>query len=672
MMVSSWNYRFKRGLWLLLTGFFVAEAHLYGETEVEIRGMKSKSEQEVLTLIGGRLVYIREKEAASWRANDAAFMVQEILRNDGFYDATVSGVVEASDRIALIVDEGQRFSLGDVLITGSDDTQELTETFITPFKADTPFGAGSTPFKEEDVATGLDFVTRQLKSQGYWNAEATLVKQDIDRETGVVDMTVDVDTGQRFKIAQPTVQSPDGRGVKRTAKTWQPFIGRWASTENVNGLRAAVEEAFTSRGYPDADITMTRRLGYNNYYPDFVIKLGVRVKLLDVKSEGLVRTKEKRVEKIMQPLEGEWYNEAAMNKKVKDLLATGAFQSVRVDTYEVARKRIDATLHFQEAKAKEITLSGGFGSFSGPLFRAKYTDRNFRGKLRGFSAGFELSGRGLLGEAKLTDPWWRGTDVTRTHRIYSLIKGFDGYDISENGVETGWQWGVTDHYSMQLLLAYSFASVTSDGLPAALLGDNNYSHARISFTQTWDYRDNPVLPKSGWHLSVPVQIGVAIGDQTNSYTQLGLDGGWYYPLSDSWQIGIGGFANLVMPSGDINELPIDLRVFNGGARSVRSFPERELGPTSNGDPFGGDFSWAVNAELSRSLTGVVKAVAFVDAGGVSGEFPAGQQGGLEVAAGLGIRLDLPIGPVRLEYGYNLTRDPGEPTGTFHFAIGATF
>ncbi|RYD85404.1 MAG: hypothetical protein EOP84_02620, partial [Verrucomicrobiaceae bacterium] len=43
-----------------------------------------------------------------------------------------------------------------------------------------------------------------------------------------------------------------------------------------------------------------------------------------------------------------------------------------------------------------------------------------------------------------------------------------------------------------------------------------------------------------------------------------------------------------------------------------------------------------------------------------------------VAAGLGVRLDLPIGPVRLEYGYNLTRDLKEPKGTLHFAIGTAF
>lgn len=657
---------------LMLSCCLMMQVPLSAETEVKIVGMQSKSEREVLTLIGGRLFYIKGKDASAWRANDAAFMVEEILRNDGFYAVSVRGRVEASDRIALIVEEGQRLSLGEVTITGDGDPEALTETFTTPFKSDTPFGAGSVPFREEDVATGLDFVTRQLQSQGYWNAEATLLKQNIDSETGVVDMQVKVVQGPRFKIADPTVLSPDGRGVKRTATTWQPFIGQWASTENVNGMRAAVEEAFTSRGYPDADITMTSRLGYDSYYPDFVIKLGVRVKLLNVKSEGLQRTKDKRVKEIMQPLEGDWYDEAAMNKKVKDLLATGAFQSVRVETYEVANKRIDATLHFQEAKAKEITLSGGVASFIGPLFRAKYTDRNFRGKLRGFSSGIELSGRGVLGETTLTDPWWRGTEVTRTHRLFSLIKGHEGYTTYENGYESGWKWDITDNYSMQVLLGYSFVSVSDDGLPTALLGDDNYSHTRVSFIQTWDYRDNPVLPKSGWHLSVPVQIGAAIGKDTNTYTKLGLDGGWYYPISDSWYFGVGGFAHLVLPSGDINDLPIDLRVFNGGARSVRSFPERELGPIANGDPYGGDFSWVVNTELSRSINGIVQAVAFLDAGGVNGGYIAGQQGDLELAAGLGIRLDLPIGPVRLEYGYNLTQDPGEPSGTFHFAIGSTF
>ena len=103
-----------------------------------------------------------------------------------------------------------------------------------------------------------------------------------------------------------------------------------------------------------------------------------------------------------------------------------------------------------------------------------------------------------------------------------------------------------------------------------------------------------------------------------------------------------------------------------------AFPERELGPRVNGYPTGGEAKWHANAELIRNLTGSLKAVAFVDAGSLSRNYDELGSSEIELAAGLGLRLDLPIGPVRLEYGYNLTRDPGEPTGTLHFAIGMTF
>ncbi|MFD2257355.1 outer membrane protein assembly factor [Luteolibacter algae] len=659
----------------MFAAFIGMHCAVFAETEIEIEGLESKSEAQVLRLMGDRLIYVREKPASASRAHDAAFLMEQILREDGFNDVVISPQVLSSNRILLRVNEGRRLELGAVTIQGDAEGEEhekLAELYATPAKADTPFGAGSAPFREEDVDTGLEFVTSELKSQGYWNAEAVLRKQTVNAETGAVDVELDIDKGRRFKIGRATVKSSDGRGVKRVATTAEPFTGQWATTENVNKLRAAMDEAFVSRGYPDAKILMNRRLVGSTYYPDFEIDLGVRVKLLKVEVTGLERTKPKRVRQIMSPLEDDWYDQAAMNKKVKALLGTGAFRSVRTETYEVAHKRINATLHFEEAKAKEISLSAGAGSFHGPLMRAVYTDRNFRGKLRSFSAGGEISGLGALGELKLTDPWWRGTDFSRTLRLYSLINGFEGYESFETGLESQWTWKATDHYTLSLLLGYSFVSVSSDGLPSAFLGETNYNHLRMNFTQTWDYRDNPILPKSGWHLNIPMEYGAVVASDSSTYTKLGLNGGWYQPLGEKYQLGIGGFASLVMPSGELRDLPVDLRVFNGGARSVRSFPERELGPSFNGDPYGGDFGWAVNTELSRSINGALRIVGFVDAGGVSGDYIGARQDGLELAAGLGLRLDLPIGPVTLEYGHNLTQDEAEPSGTWHFAIGTTF
>ena len=43
--------------------------------------------------------------------------------------------------------------------------------------------------------------------------------------------------------------------------------------------------------------------------------------------------------------------------------------------------------------------------------------------------------------------------------------------------------------------------------------------------------------------------------------------------------------------------------------------------------------------------------------------------GMRYAVGIGLRYQTPIGPLRLEYGYNPDQRPGEPQGTFHIGFG---
>jgi outer membrane translocation and assembly module TamA len=130
---------------------------------------------------------------------------------------------------------------------------------------------------------------------------------------------------------------------------------------------------------------------------------------------------------------------------------------------------------------------------------------------------------------------------------------------------------------------------------------------------------------------------------------------------------------MIIPSEDGTGLPIDLRFFNGGASTVRSFPERELGPkASNGDPSGGEAYWAANLEYMHTIAGPVQAVVFYDAGAINPSFADFGGGDVKNAIGAGIRLNLPIGPVRFEYGHALNPADGDPNGAFHFAIGTAF
>jgi outer membrane protein assembly factor BamA len=644
------------------------------QTEVRITGMVTKSENLVLGLIGERLEHVRAKPASTSRADDAAFLLRQVLLRDGYAQVQVGYQVVSPSQIILTVREGARLSLGTVTVTGvpAGEVQRFAGLYTRPAEENRPFAAGPPPFREEDIETGLSYIEQDLNAEGFWAAEATLVFRNIDPITGEVNPVINVSAGAMHQIGSALIDSPDGRGVIRTQTSVQPFIGRPATTGNLNAMRLAVEEAFTSRGYPDARITMGRRVEAGRFNPEFFIDLGRRVRLNEIHFEGLERTRPGRVAARFRGFQGEWYDEAAMNRRLRGFLSTGAFASARLETEDVEGKRIDATIHFEEARAREISPAVGFDTYLGALFRTTYTDRNFMGALLGFSVGAEVSARGLLGEVRITDPWLFGTDVSGSARLYALRFGREGYTSLDTGMEATTSWNFGDHYQLEVLAGFSVVNLSPRGLPAEELGENSYLHPRLRFTQGLDYRDSAVLPTRGWHVQLPLEIGTAVGDLNTSYARAGLTGGWYHRLSSSYQIGLGAELGIVVPSGESEELPIELRLFNGGARSVRSFPERELGPSVRDYAVGGEAMWNTNAELIRTLGRTLRGVIFIDAGTLARNYDELTEAEIELALGLGLRLDLPIGPVRLEYGHNLTRDPGEPSGTVHFAIGAAF
>ncbi|MFT3992054.1 MAG: BamA/TamA family outer membrane protein [Luteolibacter sp.] len=662
--------KFTGSIFLLLSGLAFAV-----DTEVRVTGLRKKSERQVLDLLGGRLEHVHKHAASASRADDAAFVLRKVLQNDGFAQVRVDWKIVHPREIQLIVQEGMRLSLKTVTINGvedSEDTAKLVKIYSNPAIKARPLGAGSPPFREEDVEVGLGYLRQELNAQGYWAAEVTLVSRTIDPASGDVTVVINIHEGARHRIASPKIVWSQGEGVSQTFDAAQQFVGRSATTGNINSMRAAVEESFVSKGYPDAKIYMGRTIADGKFIPEFTIDLGKRVKLRNVHVAGLQRTREYRIQQRLKPMVDDWYNEAAMNKRLRGFLATGAFSSARVEKIPVDDDTVDVRLDFAEAKAREISFAAGFGSYQGFITRATYTDRNLWGMLYGLNMGVELGSRGVLGEAKITDPWLFGTDTSVSARIYALIYGHEGYSTFETGAEgtLGWKFG--DHYALDVVAGYSFINTTSEGLPFSQLGETVYAHPRLAVTQSIDFRDSKVLPKNGWHLETPFEIGAAIGETSTSYLKGGVSSGWYMPVGKRYDFAIGGDLSVMMPSADVSQLPIDMRLFNGGARSVRSFPERELGPSLDGYPTGGEGMWVASAELTRTISGSLKAVTFVDAGGLSRDYEELMSSKVNVAVGLGLRLELPIGPVRLEYGYNMTRGDDEPTGALHFAIGSAF
>jgi outer membrane protein insertion porin family/translocation and assembly module TamA len=128
-------------------------------------------------------------------------------------------------------------------------------------------------------------------------------------------------------------------------------------------------------------------------------------------------------------------------------------------------------------------------------------------------------------------------------------------------------------------------------------------------------------------------------------------------------------------------VPYFKRYFLGGSTSLRGWGRYEVSPlTSSGSPIGGLSLLEGSSEVRLRVTDKLSAVAFLDYGGVGATSWKPTADGLRADAGPGVRYQTPVGPVRLDVGYQLTPiegllvdgKPESRRWRVHISIGQAF
>ena len=128
-------------------------------------------------------------------------------------------------------------------------------------------------------------------------------------------------------------------------------------------------------------------------------------------------------------------------------------------------------------------------------------------------------------------------------------------------------------------------------------------------------------------------------------------------------------------------MPFFKRYFLGGSASLRGWGRFEVSPlTLSGNPIGGHSMFESSGEVRVPAFSKFAVVGFVDAGNVWYETADFHLNDLRVDVGPGLRYLTPIGPVRVDFGYQLTRVEGlvingelEPRRwRIHFSVGQAF
>lgn len=192
---------------------------------------------------------------------------------------------------------------------------------------------------------------------------------------------------------------------------------------------------------------------------------------------------------------------------------------------------------------------------------------------------------------------------------------------------------------------------------------------------SWDTRDNPLVPRRGHLISASISEEGAFYHTAVEWWRAIVQGsalvpsGRYVVLAGRARLGVIG------PLRSSKETPIEERFYLGGPADVRGWRYRTLSPRTpvSNSVAGGNIAFNTTAEVRRNLKGPFTAVVFVDAGNVWSDVHRWRAYNLYPSAGVGLMVFTPVGPLRVDYAYQLRRNPyRDPRWNVDFSVGAAF
>ena len=261
-------------------------------------------------------------------------------------------------------------------------------------------------------------------------------------------------------------------------------------------------------------------------------------------------------------------------------------------------------------------------------------------------------------------------------------------------------FSVAGRYSFQHTKIFDVTFLPDD--PLASLIDRVFPQVRLSkFSNSLirDSRDDVLDPGRGTFQSLNTDVAARVIGSEVGFLKTFAQAFEYYKLptrrrivlATAERIGIAhGFPRVVQtidPStsapttGVVQDLPASERFFAGGDTTVRGFALDRLGTAAtinaNGFPAGGNGEIVLNMELRIDAAKGFTGVTFIDAGNIYPNASDLDITDLRPAAGFGVHYRSPVGPVRVELGFNLARRelvPGvlERRTVLHISLGQAF
>jgi len=610
----------------------------------------------------------RELEAFAERrqpadAADAAYSMEQELRQRGHPHGTVTFAVEA-DEVTFTIDEGPRAYLDEVRFEGRESVPPETLLRFFEFEGAGALGTGKPLFRLADIEGATAKVERFYLREGFHEVRVKAPAVTWSEDRTLATVTVAVEEGRWFSVSAVEFEGMDPVDLDLVGRPYHARLPVAAAA--LLRSRLHDEGRIFSKVTATADVDETT----GRVVLRFDVERSPEVRLRKLEIEGNERTRKWFLRHRIPLKENDLVRQDLLERGIDSLYRSGLFSSVRTRLDRVGPDLTDVTVSLEEMKARTVDFELGYGSYELARGAVRYRNRNLFGTGRRLRAEVKGSVRSYGVELGIEDPYLLG------ERNVLQVSG--GYEFRE---EPSFDY---ESYRMDIVVRRTFSrkygarigyrirdeQARNLSVPGLDLGFITAAGLFTAVRRTTT--DSFLLPTRGSN----TELGLFWSSPT-----LGADLDFLEPdlrftqlfrLAHRTVLGFGGRFRTRHILNSLPTLPIQERIFLGGANNVRSFYRSELGPSIGAEPLGGLTALHASIELRQGIWRDFYGALFYDIGWLSPSSfslnaPPGQ------GVGIGFRYYLPVGPVRLDIAYNPSRlFAASSRWAFHLAVGFSF
>jgi translocation and assembly module TamA len=433
----------------------------------------------------------------------------------------------------------------------------------------------------------------------------------------------------------------------------------------------------------------------------FHVVAGIKVRIGDIRIEGLKRVHESLVRRRLLLHSGELYKPSAIEAARHDLLGMSVFGQVSVEVGSKVDESggVPITFKLRERLRHAINVLAAYSSDLGGSGGVTWTDRNVFGNAEQLSfaasvinlGGSDTTGTGYDTSVKYLIPDFLHRDQSLQFAVSAIKQQLQAYDQTAQTASVTLSrklssvWTVSAGLSTtdETILQVINATQQTPGGPFTFAPTKfDYTLIAVPFKVIYDSTNLPTPledPRHGSRGSLTLTPTLAIGHPNATFLIATLTVATYFDLNKLLPIAPGrsvlaarALAGVAEGAGELS-LPPDQRFYAGGTSTIRGYGYQLVGPLfpHTDNPTGGTAITTGGLEFRQRLYTNWGVVAFVDAGQVSASLKP-LPDDVRVGTGAGMRYYTPIGPIRFDIAVPVGRRPGEDSFEIYIGLGQAF